>query len=112
MTDVYRVAVIGGDGMECIIDYSDASYRYGEIYYGTIYQTTGYGYGPITSGITESGPLIAKFNTKYFLAGLGYAGRINGHAGNDCINVSFIFICIHPAGVKILSQNNSFEVVF
>jgi photosystem II stability/assembly factor-like uncharacterized protein len=53
--------VIGGDGMECIIDYSDASYRYGEIYYGTIYQTTGYGYGPITSGITESGPWVTPY---------------------------------------------------
>jgi photosystem II stability/assembly factor-like uncharacterized protein len=53
--------VIGGDGMECAIDYSDTNYRYGELYYGTIYRTSGYGYNPITGGITESGPWVTPF---------------------------------------------------
>ncbi len=31
---------IGGDGMECIIDYNNADVMYGELYYGTILRTT------------------------------------------------------------------------
>jgi hypothetical protein len=32
--------VIGGDGMECIINHSNASVMYGELYYGQIYKST------------------------------------------------------------------------
>jgi len=32
--------VIGGDGMECIIDYEDNDIQYGTLYYGDIYRTT------------------------------------------------------------------------
>jgi len=32
--------VIGGDGMECLIDYTDENTQYGELYYGNIYRTT------------------------------------------------------------------------
>jgi len=32
--------VIGGDGMECIIDYQNNSIQYGTLYYGDIYRTT------------------------------------------------------------------------
>ncbi len=32
--------VIGGDGMECLIDYSDENTQYGSLYYGSIYRTT------------------------------------------------------------------------
>jgi photosystem II stability/assembly factor-like uncharacterized protein len=53
--------VIGGDGMECLVDYTDTNFRYGEIYYGSIYRTTGYGYGQITTGISESGPWVTPF---------------------------------------------------
>ena len=53
--------VIGGDGMECLVDYSDTNYRYGELYYGSIYRTSGYGYGQISGGISESGPWITPY---------------------------------------------------
>ena len=33
-------AVIGGDGMECIIDYTDANIMYGSVYYGNISKST------------------------------------------------------------------------
>jgi len=33
-------AVIGGDGMECIIDYTDANIMYGSVYYGDIRKST------------------------------------------------------------------------
>jgi PKD repeat protein len=32
--------VIGGDGMECLIDYSSDTYQYGELYYGNIRRST------------------------------------------------------------------------
>lgn len=32
--------VIGGDGMECLIDYTDADVQYGSLYYGDIFRTT------------------------------------------------------------------------
>lgn len=32
--------VIGGDGMDCLVDYSNANVMYGTIYYGDIYKTT------------------------------------------------------------------------
>ena len=32
--------VIGGDGFECIIDYTDVNTQYGALYYGDIYRTT------------------------------------------------------------------------
>lgn len=32
--------VIGGDGMECLIDYSNENTQYGSLYYGDIYRTT------------------------------------------------------------------------
>jgi len=32
--------IIGGDGMECLIDYSNVNIQYGTLYYGDIYRTT------------------------------------------------------------------------
>jgi len=32
--------VLGGDGMECIIDYTDDNTQYGELYYASMYRTT------------------------------------------------------------------------
>lgn len=57
--------VIGGDGMECIIDYLDQNYRYGSIYYGDIRRSTGGNYYTIAAegvnGITESGGWVTPY---------------------------------------------------
>ncbi len=57
--------VIGGDGMECIIDYSNSSYRYGALYYGDIRRSSGGGYSTIAkngvNGITESGGWVTPY---------------------------------------------------
>ena len=57
--------VIGGDGMECIIDYSDTNYRYGALYYGDIRRSTGGSYSSIggegVNGITESGAWVTPY---------------------------------------------------
>ncbi|MCK5764671.1 MAG: hypothetical protein KAH26_01750, partial [Bacteroidales bacterium] len=34
--------VIGGDGFECIIDYTDENTQYGALYFGAVYRTTNY----------------------------------------------------------------------
>jgi PKD repeat protein len=44
---------LGGDGMECIIDYTNANVQYGELYYGEIYRTTTG--GNLTTNIVASG---------------------------------------------------------
>jgi photosystem II stability/assembly factor-like uncharacterized protein/PKD repeat protein len=57
--------VIGGDGMECVIDYTNSNYRYGALYYGDIRKSTGGGYSTIaangTNGINESGAWVTPY---------------------------------------------------
>lgn len=57
--------VIGGDGMECIIDYSDNTYKYGALYYGDIRRSTGGWFYTIAksgvNGITESGGWVTPY---------------------------------------------------
>jgi PKD repeat protein len=47
---------IGGDGFECIIDYTNQNTLYGELYYGDIYRSTNHGvsWTHIISGLTGS----------------------------------------------------------
>ena len=58
---------IGGDGMECIIDHSDANYQYGALYYGDMRRSTnnGLNFSRIaangSNGITESGPWVTPY---------------------------------------------------
>ena len=57
----------GGDGMECLIDYSDDDYMYASVYYGNIARSTnnGYSFGGFaannTNGITESGAWVTPY---------------------------------------------------
>ncbi|MFH0866446.1 MAG: T9SS type A sorting domain-containing protein [Bacteroidota bacterium] len=55
--------VIGGDGMECMIDYSAPNYVYGEIYYGDMYRSDngGISWNSITDDITEEGDWITPY---------------------------------------------------
>lgn len=55
--------VIGGDGMECMIDYSSSNYMYGELYYGDIYRSDdgGNSWNAITNNITEDGDWITPY---------------------------------------------------
>ena len=59
-------SVIGGDGMDCLVDYSDSDCRYGELYYGSIKQTTNGTYfhsiaGNGILGINEEGDWVTPF---------------------------------------------------
>lgn len=47
-------AIIGGDGMECIIDYNNAAILYGELYYGNVRRSTNDG-GSFTTIVNTGG---------------------------------------------------------
>ncbi len=70
--------VIGGDGMECLIDYSDENTQYGSLYYGRVFRTTNSWNNSteITTGIPGGGAWVTPYvqdlnnsNTLY----IGYA---------------------------------------
>lgn len=66
-TAIYRngnwITEIGGDGMECIVDYSDASVMYGALYYGDIRRSTNNGasFGSIVGAVSESGAWVTPY---------------------------------------------------
>ena len=55
--------VIGGDGMECMIDYSDENTQYGSLYYGAIYRTTNHWSNStqINGGISGNAAWVTPF---------------------------------------------------
>jgi len=55
--------VIGGDGMDCAIDYTNANIQYGELYYGAIRRTTNHwsSYSSITSGLSGNAAWVTPF---------------------------------------------------
>ncbi len=75
------ITVIGGDGMECIVDYTDTNYRYGSIYYGDIFRTTGSGYTSIAgngvNGINESGGWVTPYILHETIASTMFIGYKN-----------------------------------
>ena len=70
---------IGGDGMECIVDPTDANYMYGALYYGDIRRSTNNGasFGGITGGITESGAWVTPYILDPNNENNMYAGFVN-----------------------------------
>lgn len=77
----------GGDGMECAVDYTDATYTYYTIYYGDIYRLHNNGSelhiaGNGTFGINESGAWVTPFilgesDVKMMFAGYKNVWRCN-----------------------------------
>ncbi len=54
--------VIGGDGMECLIDYSSDDYMFGELYFGDIRRSvSGSGFSPVTGDIDEKGSWVTPY---------------------------------------------------
>lgn len=54
---------IGGDGMECAFDYSNDTYVYGSLYYGSVRRSrnSGRNFSSITGGISEQGAWVAPW---------------------------------------------------
>ena len=55
--------VLGGDGMEGLVDHTNANVMYGSLYYGDIYKSVngGLSFSPATPGITEEGAWVTPY---------------------------------------------------
>jgi photosystem II stability/assembly factor-like uncharacterized protein len=86
--------VLGGDGMEAIVDYTDANTMYGSLYFGDIYKSVngGSSFFPITGGIPESGAWITPYvidpvDPQTLYAGFSHAWKsMNGGATWEIIS--------------------------
>lgn len=76
------ITYYGGDGMDCQVDPSDASYVYGSYVYGRIYRSVSKDNGTTigvngTGGITESGDWLTPFVLREGSPSTMFAGYIN-----------------------------------
>ena len=71
--------VLGGDGMECIIDHSNNNVMYGSLYYGQIRRTAnaGQSWVDITNGIPEQGGWVTPYVMHPTNPSILYAGYSN-----------------------------------
>ncbi|MFA6402530.1 MAG: PKD domain-containing protein [Salinivirgaceae bacterium] len=54
--------ILGGDGMECLFDHTTEKYKFGSLYYGTIYRSVNAGgFGRITDNISEEGAWVTPY---------------------------------------------------
>ncbi len=82
-------AVLGGDGMECLVDWQDDTYSYGTIYYGSISRLRNNNYdgqigGQGTGGITESGAWVTPFTLHEGDPKILFGGYKNIWRTNNC----------------------------
>jgi photosystem II stability/assembly factor-like uncharacterized protein len=83
------ITEIGGDGMECIIDPTDANFMYGALYYGDIRRSTNNGSSFSTiaeegvNGIDESGDWVTPYKLDPNNSARMLAGYINIWRSND-----------------------------
>lgn len=71
--------VIGGDGMDCFIDWSNDNYMYGEYYDGSLQMSSngGASFNSITSGISENGAWVTPWTQDPVVSSTIYAGFVN-----------------------------------
>lgn len=71
--------VLGGDGMECIVDYSNNNILYGSLYYGSIHRSanSGTSWTEITKNITETGAWVTPYVIHPTASNILYAGYHN-----------------------------------
>lgn len=70
---------IGGDGMECIVDYDDDNVMYGALYYGNIRRSLnrGVNFSSIDGGISESGAWVTPYKLDPINSNTMYVGMNN-----------------------------------
>ena len=73
------ITEIGGDGMECIIDFEDENYMYGAVYYGDIRRSTNNGssFSSIANSIGEQGGWVTPYKLDPNNANTMFAGFDN-----------------------------------
>ena len=71
--------VLGGDGMECLIDYSNNNILYASIYYGQIYRSAdgGQNFTLVTNSIPEEGAWVTPYVIHPNVSSILYAGYHN-----------------------------------
>lgn len=103
--------VIGGDGMECLIDYTDDNVQYGELYFGEIRRTDNkWGtWTGITSSITENGSWVTPFIIDQNDNNTLYAGYNNvwktTNKGDTWTNISSINQSIRSLAIAPSNSN-------
>ena len=109
-------AVIGGDGMECIIDYTNSNIMYGALYYGDIRKSTNGGnsfssIGPSNNGAWETPYELDRNNPQII-----YIGYDELHKSTDGGNSWNIITNNQTNGGKIdeigISKSNSSVIYF
>ena len=104
---------IGGDGMECIVDYTSADVMYGALYYGDIRRSTNRGYSFSTiakesfNGITERGGWVTPYKLNPINPDTMYIGYKNVWRAFDCKSA----ISSAVSWVKISSFSGSSNIV-
>ncbi len=107
--------VIGGDGMNCLIDYTDEHIQYGSLYYGNIYKTTNKWMSdfPITpddlSGAWVTPYMLDPNNHERLYVGFADLWRTD-NGGVDWIQVSNIGFYDNIRSLAIAPSNS--EVIY
>jgi PKD repeat protein len=88
--------VMGGDGMDCLIDWEDPNYSYGEYYYGNIDRifNNSNNQGSIVNGINEQGAwvtpyLLSHANSNTMFVGMNNVWRTNNVKANSTYQVQW-----------------------
>ncbi|NJM78429.1 MAG: T9SS sorting signal type C domain-containing protein [Flavobacterium sp.] len=110
---------IGGDGMECIIDPTDANYMYGALYYGDIRRSTNGGntFSAITGSISETGAWVTPYkldpnNSNTMFAGYDNIWRnIAVKTGTTWTQISNFGGTSNIADIAIASSNSNIMYV-
>lgn len=104
--------VLGGDGMECLIDYSNNTTMYGSLYYGNIRRSTngGLDWTSISDDITENGSWITPFiqdpnNSTHLYAGFYNIWKTTNQ-GNTWNKISNFSFSQYVRGIAIVPSNS------
>jgi photosystem II stability/assembly factor-like uncharacterized protein len=106
--------VYGGDGMECLIDYSDVNTQYATIYYGNIYRTTDHwGWidqiNPRDDGAWVTPYIIHPSNPEILYAGYNDLWKTENR-GDDWIKISTVNTSNKLRNIAICESNP--EVIY
>ncbi|MDD3875634.1 MAG: T9SS type A sorting domain-containing protein [Bacteroidales bacterium] len=111
--------VIGGDGTECAVDYTNESIRYGSYVFGDIYRSTGGNFNIISSGangITENTVylklgawvtpyILHRTNPDVMFAGFGSVWRTNNVKAPNPASVTWSAISTSDGTCYVIEQS-------
>ena len=110
--------VLGGDGMECMIDYSNSNIMYGSIYYGQFYRSDngGANWNSIKNNVTEKGAWITPLVEDPADAATIYAGYMNlwksTDRGNNWTKLSSFTDSILINSISIAPSNSNYIYIY